>query len=670
MPPGGSVMDPKYLLITPPITDPTSPYHSLAYLMGHAKSKGFKNGMALDLNISVFDVLSKPNHVESLIGLADSILSSNIDENPTRLDIMRYAIAAEAKSMTATDVLDAISVLKSEQHFFDFETYIEAIEVLEKWQLLLSIKGIPGQFKNFSLDTRSAANLNNSFDVSNRGYLSLVNAPLEPGYVEALDQLLQAKQFDLIGLSINYISQLPFALEVLRRCRLIQPDATLIAGGTDVSDIVKYSNDMTAVWRIFSDCDALVVGEGESAFIRILTSISEGNNISSGPGIAVAKQPQKPPYYNENLKSLGHPDYSVHDVDVYWAPFPVLLYSPTRGCYWNKCTFCDYGLNFDMPTSPSREVPADKLAQDLETISKVTPYVYFAVDAMSPSFLKRMCHTISANSIYVQWSAELRLEPKISDSSLATALKDAGCVAVSFGLESGSQRILDLIDKGVNLVSVPDVLSALNSCDIGAQLMAFTGFPSETVSEANATYDFLKEHRDNWALSMVGEFGLTMGAIVAKKPHLFGVHRVFAAEGDDIPRQMLWEDGEGATRDRAGVLGLSRPSLPVELQAAPLDRPWVGGIDAAHSILYFARNGASLLKSEEKTHASTHSISRLVSQEIEQARQLFTELRNERDKFISSGRVNGGYSRGLSDMMEWYSDKISIDFSPAIAELK
>lgn len=645
-------MKPEYLLITPPVSDPTSPYHSLAYLVGHAKSQGFERGEALDLNISIFDELAKPDQVQRLLDHAAQLRSKRQQGVQTRLQSMREAIAHESIGLEPDAIQKAIAVLQHERDFYDFDLYSEAVELLERWQRLLSIEGFPGQFKNFSLDTSLGANFNSSHDMANPAFLSLVNAPFNAGYAEVLDKRLHMKSFDLIGVSINYISQLPFGLEVLRRCKAIQPNATLIAGGTDVSDIVKYAENMSAVWRIFGMCDAIVAGEGETALVSILQSIENGAPIESAPGIAVRGQLQKPTYRNENLRSLGSPDYSIYDLQSYWSPSPVFLYSPTRGCYWNKCTFCDYGLNFDMPTSPSREINIDRLIADLRQISSTTPFVYFAVDAISPSFLRRMCSAIEKSGVDVRWSAELRLEPKISDPDLASMLKNAGCVAISFGLESASQRILDLINKGVQVENIPSVLTALKDVDIGAQMMAFTGFPGETEYEAKATFDFLREYQNNWALAMVGEFGLTQGAIVAKSPELFGVSRVFAAAGDDIPRQMLWENDLGATRDRDGVLGLARPSLPDDLQVTPLDRPWVGGIDAAHSILYFFRNGSSLIDKKESQQARQHHSGNAGMPE--RVRQCFETLKSARRKFISSPRSSQGYSRSFNEAMEWY----------------
>ena len=79
---------------------------------------------------------------------------------------------------------------------------------------------------------------------------------------------------------------------------------------------------------------------------------------------------------------------------------------------------------------------------------------------------------------------------------MADELREAGCVAVSFGYESGCQRILDLINKGVRLEQVPELLAELSRVGIAAQMMGFIGFPGETLAEASQTFEFLLQNRD------------------------------------------------------------------------------------------------------------------------------------------------------------------------------
>lgn len=419
------------------------------------------------------------------------------------------------------------------------------------------------------------------------------------GYLETeFAELLVERPWRLIGLSVNYAAQLPVALKMARMVRELAPEAVVVFGGTEVCDVVKYALSRSAVWRVFRDADAIVPGEGETPLVALLDAVRTGTPLG---GIAGVLTPGAPPaaaerIHYENVADLPTPAFDVWDWQRYWSPEPVILYSPTRGCYWNKCTFCDYGLNDDRPTSPSRERPLDKVMADLAEAHRFGRVLYFAVDAMSPRYLRRLAAALAESSMDLKWSAELRLERTFPERSAGKALAASGCVAVSFGYESGTQRILDLIDKGVTIANVPGVLRELADNGIAAQIMGFTDFPTETSEEALATYGFLGDHEDLWAAAGIGRFGLTPGSIVAKQPGRFGIDVLPPPDSLDIVRYMPWVDRARGTRHLPGGSDERIPgAVRASITRTPFDRPFVGGIDSGHSLLYFARYGRVLL---------------------------------------------------------------------------
>jgi len=157
-----------------------------------------------------------------------------------------------------------------------------------------------------------------------------------------------------------------------------------------------------------------------------------------------------------------------------------------------------------MPTSPSRIRPIDLAISDIKRIMAIGRTLYFAVDAMSPSYLRRLAEAIVDGGIEIRWAAELRLE-RLFASDMASLLRASGCIAVSFGYESGSQRILDAINKGVRLQTVPALLAELRRVNIGVQMMGFIGFPGESEQEAIATFQFLHQHHNDWSLAGIGD---------------------------------------------------------------------------------------------------------------------------------------------------------------------
>lgn len=593
--------DIPYLLINPPLTDPTYPYHSISYLIANTASSGFTEFRCEDANINALNYLARPEYVAGLLDEAAEIRERvAATAHPTRNDELRFLAALAATGLDPGFMQRAIEVFTSPEMFYERAAYLDAAQAAGRFITLLSLRSLPRLYDGYALSPEGSVNLVNATDLSDPAVLDSVTGPFADYLDGPFAEILTTRPWRLIGLSVNYVSQLPFALRMARQIKAARPDAVLVFGGTQVADTVKYAQETADVWRIFAEADLVVPGEGESPLVNILRAIADAppSGAPSFSGIAGVLLPgsdtRSVRLSYEDVASLPCPRYDIWDWNAYWSPEPVVLYSPTRGCYWNKCTFCDYGLNTDGPTSPSRERPADKVREDLSQISEFGRTLYFSVDAMSPRYLRRLSEAMISADLGFRWSAELRLERTFPQRGIAAQLKRAGCVAISFGYESASQRILSLIDKGVDIGNVPAILEQLYEAGIGAQMMGFTGFPSENREEARETYEFLVRYRHLWSIAAIGQFCLTSGSIVAKQPDRFGIELLPAPSGSISPNR-CWRDLEiGAIR----VPGDDPAELPAELTAqigvGLLDRPFLGGIDCGHTLLYFARYGPGL----------------------------------------------------------------------------
>lgn len=662
------VHDLPYLLINPPFTDPTTPYHSIPYLVGAARAAGYRGERCVDANLDAFDFLARPEQCARLIDRARD-LRRRLDGAAVRSrgDELRYRQTLAAEGLTAESVQGAVAVLHDPDLFYHLPTYKHAVSVIHRWCDLFSLDMPPAQLDSFSLRLQAGANLCSTAELSDPAVIDAITSPFDE-YLEAEFAALLAQQpWKLVGLSVNYAAQLPVALKMARMIRRSVPRAALVFGGTEVCDVVKYTRDRAAVWRVFRDADVIVPGEGESPLVALLDAVRTGRPLAgitgvitppavspgvspgAAPGggdsadaVAAASLPAERINY-ENVGALPTPAFDVWDWERYWSPEPVVLYSPTRGCYWNKCTFCDYGLNDDRPTSPSRERPLDKVMADLAEARRFGRVLYFAVDAMSPRYLRALAGAMARSPLDFKWSAELRLERTFPERSVGTLLADSGCVAVSFGYESGTQRILDLIDKGVGIAHVPGVLRELAQNGIAAQMMGFTDFPSETADEALATYEFLREHDQLWSTAGIGRFGLTPGSIIAKEPDRFGIDVLPSPESMDIVRYLPWSE-----RDR-GVLhipGGADERIPARarkwVDKAPMSRPFVGGTDSGHSLLYFARYGRGLVPpSEGDGGAAPGTEGSGAASDANRPRVILTERAEVRISFSSTSELTG-----------------------------
>ncbi|MFC4531068.1 B12-binding domain-containing radical SAM protein [Sphaerisporangium dianthi] len=590
--------DLPYLLINPPLTDPTQPYHSIPYLVGAARRAGFSGGRCLDANIDALNHLARPEQVGDLLDRAAQTRKRvEAADEVTRADELAYRAALAAQGLAPDFVGRAVEIFKDGPSFYHYPTYRQAVLAMKRWQELLCLDGAPQSIADFQIRLGGVVNLSCYEDLCDAAVLDALTGPFDPYVQGPFQEVLREREWPLIGFSVSFTGQLPMALRLARQARAACPDAVIVFGGTEVCDHVRFARVPGDYWRLFTDVDLIVPGEGETPFCDILAAVRDGRGLAGIPGVLSREDaPSRPSSINyENMAELPAPAYDVWDWDSYWSPEPVVLYSPTRGCYWNKCTFCDYGLNSDRPTSPSRERPVDRVVEDLQEITQIGRTVYFAVDAMSPRYLRLLCDAMKDLPAPVRWSAELRLERTFPKRDMSRRLRDAGCVAVSFGYESASQRVLDLIDKGVRIAEVPEILAELAKHGIGAQMMGFTGFPSERADEAARTYDFLIEHEELWSIAGIGTFSLTPGSIVAKSPDAFGVEIVPLPPSEDIVRYLPWRDrAEGSARWPGEIDRRPGDDRMRATRRSADDRPFVGGIDTAHTMLYFSAFGRRL----------------------------------------------------------------------------
>lgn len=596
---GRAERDVPYLLVHPPLTDPTTPYHSIPYLVGATRDRGFTDVRCVDANIDGLNLLAGQAHVAGLLErAAQTKRRVEQADRVSRADELAYTLALGAIGLAPDFASRAIAILRDDDAFYHHPTYRQASTALKLWLRLLCLDGVPGSFdEDFEVRPHGVANLTSFGDLRDEALIARLTRPFDPYLDGPFAQTLTERPWEVIGFSVSYASQLPFALRMARQARQLCGSAVIAFGGTDVCDVVRFTRDEADVWELFADADAIVPGEGETALSDLLTAVMRGESLATARGVMTrADTRRQPPIVYEDVATLPAPAYDVWDWASYWSPEPTVLYSPTRGCYWNKCTFCDYGLNSDRPTSPSRERPVETVVRDLRAVLEIGRTVYFAVDAMSPRYLRQLCEAMAAAGLGIRWSAELRLERTFPRRGMAERLRDAGCVAVSFGYESASQRILDLIDKGVRIEQVEEILRGLADADIGAQMMGFTGFPTERADEAERTYSYLTERPELWSIAAVGDFVLTPGSIVAKQPDRFGIELVASPPTDDLRLGLTWRDrATGVVHwpgDRDDEIA---PGLRAGVARSPDGRPFVGGIDSAHTILYFARFGRALL---------------------------------------------------------------------------
>jgi hypothetical protein len=222
-------------------------------------------------------------------------------------------------------------------------------------------------------------------------------------------------------------------------------------------------------------------------------------------------------------------------------------------------------------------------------------HVYLAVDAISPRFLNAFADVLLETKLDLDWSCQFFLT-KSFDRRLVSKLAESGLRTASFGLESGSSRILEAMGKGSRRVE--DVLEpafdAFRASPIGLQPLFFFGFPGENDEDRRRTVNLLIEHRDIFAtISKGGLFDLLPGSIVARNPARFGIQNVRRHAEDDIAGCLDYELASGEPKPCCNAFADENDRLPyVDI----FERPWAGGIDTLHTQLYVEHGGRDVFK--------------------------------------------------------------------------
>jgi len=582
----------KLLLIQPPITDPTCGCAALPALSSYVKANSSHDVTCIDANLNALVHLMQPQNVHETLEQADEELKQfkrgvYTESLSPELLSKRLIDLQLATTLNEKDPIRAAEVLQSPTKFFDYSSYYWAATTLQKWLGVLARSEAPGLYTDFGnneyLPTRRY--FKNIKRLLQPDILEIVLGPFAPYIRKNLVSQIRAGGFDVVGVTAGYLTQLPFACEIFRSIRIEAPQVYTVLGGPGITQLWKYGRNAGAAKAVLDEVDLLVVGDGEAALVDILDAAEAQTSFQGIPNVVDQSNVSQPLNFRYvSLESLPPPAVEDLPLSSYLSPEPFVHYAPTRGCYWGRCTFCDYGPSQASPTAPYRERPIDAVMDDLQHISRFSRFIYFSVDSVSPSFLAQIAGGIRERGLDLRWGAEVRLDMPINENHFKT-LRDSGCVGVSVGFESANERILKLMNKGTQIDRMEAQIRGLAEAGIGVQIMGFTGFPTETYDEALESIHFLEKNRQHYVFGSLGTFCLYPGAIIARKPAEFGIHNLHFSSDDDVHMLVEYEEITPSKtpeeKERIGEL-----SLALIKERQKLNRPFFGGIDTAHTLMY------------------------------------------------------------------------------------
>ena len=591
----------KIALIFPPACDPTAPYPSIPALAGFLRPQGI-DVLSIDANLEGFRSLLRREPLSQLADRIERRLSNlrrrrSLDHQ-AQLELLALSrVRGEARAVP--DGIDAaLAILGRPERFFDPGMYADAVATVGAALRVISAAHTPLHLDFTSY--RSPFALTSPDEMARDA--GPERDPFDSYLTRDLVPRLRRARVDAIGLSVCFPGQLVPAYAFALKLKRAFPEAHLVAGGPAITQVLLRLHG-PALRQALGPFDSAVVFEGEHTLLSLCRALDEGrtsaHELAEIPNLVLPDSSSSAGYLpgppTVDLRSLPAPDFDGLPLDCYLSPQLLLPYDPTRGCYWGRCAFCHYGLTAK-GTARYRERAVETVVEHLGALSARhgTRYFYLSQDSVAPKTLGRLADALAASGLDLRWGTDLRPEAQLTPE-LCARLRRGGAVACSLGVESASSRVLRLIDKGLTPSVVGQAVRNLAQAGIAAELMCFTGFPTETFAEAMATLGFLEEQAPHIAAFIVGQFELTHGSRVAREPTHFGLSEMWSVQGDALETALFFAERKPSKRDRERARleqALDRLASGWLLRSYP----WAGSLSTAHTTFYYDHFGSSVFR--------------------------------------------------------------------------
>ncbi|WP_287984190.1 B12-binding domain-containing radical SAM protein [Diaphorobacter sp.] len=224
-----------------------------------------------------------------------------------------------------------------------------------------------------------------------------------------------------------------------------------------------------------------------------------------------------------------------------------------HGCYWKKCSFCDVNLDYiGRYEGASAQVLADRIAAIVAETGQTG--FHFVDEAAPPKALKALAQELIARGTGISWWGNVRFE-KTFTPELAELLADAGCIAISGGLEVASDRLLGLMKKGVSVDQVARVTRAFSDAGILVHAYLMYGFPSQTVQDTVDALEYVRQLFGNGCIQsgFFHRFACTVHSPVGQNPAEYGITLAPLPPGGFAKNDVAFVDPTGVDHDALGA---------------------------------------------------------------------------------------------------------------------
>jgi len=322
------------------------------------------------------------------------------------------------------------------------------------------------------------------------GHEAVIIDCLKDGYdYDKFSEDIKKESPDLIGITLFSIS-IPFVKKMVEIIKKQLPDCRIVLGGPHVSSLPN------EVLNNFSEVDFAVRAEGEIPLKMLLETLSlNGSNFDAIPGLIYRKSGEiclNQPYFPEDIEEYGFPAWDLIKPSEYFQylslgidTVPVFF---SRGCPF-PCTFCAAKVTSGQRL---RRRSIDHIFSELNLLQKEYGIKRFVVEdegfGVNKKFIMDFCQRIKKDNFKASFALGVGMRLDIIDKELLTIMKEVGFEStIVLGIESGSERILKLMKKQIDLKLVWEKVKLMNQMGFEPNGYFILGYPSETKEEMETT---------------------------------------------------------------------------------------------------------------------------------------------------------------------------------------
>lgn len=584
----------KVMLLFPPEWVPTAPYLALPSLTAVLREAGH-TVIQRDINIEMYDHFFSMEFLIWLKGRLGMHLKPLQDRAKagrlTEQEADHKAVLEQAYAVDLFDLAeraeDAKAIVRGER-FYDADKLEGALNTFREVMQYISAAYYPASLVFYPMES----NLGYRPGVSKEVFACLDDEQVNV-YRDICHQLVlpsvSKEKPDVVGVSIGTQMQLLAGLTFCKMIKEAFPHMTVVVGG---NVITRLHEELPRHDRFFRDIfDAAILYEGEHALLWYIEALSGQRALESVPNLIYRDATgvhENQEVYTEKTTALPLPDFDGFPLDSYFVPERIMPYLATRGCYWGRCTFCDHGQGyFDQFRGKTAQLVVEQVKALRDKYH--CRHFLFSDESYPPALFKKVSQLLVDQNVGIKWTTLIRFEESLQDQALWDQAAKSGCCTLYYGMESANERVLNLMDKHAKPSVMRNNLQQAAKAGIWNHVMAFYGFPGETIEEAMDTRQFLLDNQPVIHSTELFYFVAYRHTPMVRHPEKFGI-TIHKQEEYDLPLDYFY-----TLNEPGGISCLDAMQLCEEFYKREF-HPWAVRVNAReHVFLYISKFGTNVL---------------------------------------------------------------------------